>query len=415
MKCTKMIFALLLAMGLLLAGCGNVQFSATDGATGDTSSAGDSNQKWVWADKYEGTFSEQGYYYRQNLFLHYLDTTSGVTTALCTKAGCLHDQESCEAYLSGVSFALGGSCFWDGSLYYVDQGAYSLDLYRSNATGTEREAIGEVGAKYTGNQKSVTPKKYALADGFWYYCAKVDSVVWDEESGMWTNEQELNYIGRIDLRTGKEEILIEDRENTLTLCAAQEKAFLFTIQGVPEADIRDDSYREQLKALPISLRFWDGETGQVSTLFQKIGRECGGVDMVSGGKVYYSVAIEGSDGAYTVDRYAYDLTTGEDTLFVKGETMWYWGGGYARRWDTQSKGWYLFELESGQKMPIDIKKGNISLKSTTQRGCIFLWSILPEDASNKEGRYCYVAYESLADGLQEADLMIFYTQQYGAQ
>lgn len=407
MKMIKRVLTLVLALCLLLglAACRKKPAGDSESANG---------QEWVWANRYEGTFSDEGYYYlSKSAFLYYLDTASGVTTALCTKAGCLHDKmpdhrqyEQCEAYFSNIiTFKLQSACFWKGNLYFLTNDTYGIQLYRCDATGSGKMVLGELGTRYTGEQKAVSHSKYAMADGFLYYYGTVSSSVWDDDRSIWTPQRELDYISRVDLSTGEEEIIIEDRENTLELLAVQENAVLYTEKSTPDVDISDPGYREALKRLPIALKCRNGETGQVNTLFQKTGRECEQVRMVSGGKVYYSAA-EGNG----VNTYTYDLTTGEDKLFVKADGMWYWGNDYVRRKNSQTNEWYLYHIGSQKNLPIDIKEGNISLENSTDRGCILSWLVLPE-GGQKENRYCYVTYEALADGLQEEDLVLFHTAQ----
>ena len=129
----------------------------------------DEGQGWVCADRYEGAFSDQGFYYIRNSLIYYLDTASGVSTALCSKAGCLHDKnpnkETCEAYIP-LAMKLHSACFWNGSLYYIAEGQYGIQLYRCNATGTERTVAAVLGTRYTKEQKAVSHSMYAVAGGY---------------------------------------------------------------------------------------------------------------------------------------------------------------------------------------------------------------------------------------------------------
>ena len=390
-----MVLALLLLIGLT--GCGNDTpgFEVPDG-------------DWTWADTYNGTFSDQGYYYCYDAYLRYLDTASGLTTVLCTKTGCTHDQESCEAFFASSYFMTGGVCFWEDSLYYFDGSAFGINLYQCNAIGTDREKIGTLGQKYVEEQLRVTPYEYVQVGHYWYYYALANGSVVDQETGTVTLEMVANYISRIDLRTGKEEILIEDRENTLDLCAVQENAVLYTTRGIPEADIRDPAYREQLKKLPVTLYCWDGASGETGVVFKKDGGNFGKIHVAVGDKLYYGLSEEKEDGGYTGSNYVYDLKTGKDTQFSGDEAIQYLGGDLVKRMQIGTEEWNLYWLESGKQMPVEVSSGYPRMECWTDRGCIVFWQVELENGG-KEQRRCYVTYEALADGFQDEDMLVFYT------
>ena len=375
MKYTKRITALLLTLVLCfgLTACGKDPSGSAKGI-------------WVGANEYEGTFSDQGYYYvpwnQQGATLSYLDISTGTSVILCTKAGCRHTNEYCEAYFLPLPYYnSGGTCFWDGSLYYVEWlSADSVDLVRRNATGTERAVIGTLGNKYIEDTKTVLPKNFARFENFWYYCAEINGSVWDEATQRQTTKRVLDYIGRIDLRTGKEEILIEDRDNTLNFYAVKNDALVFSTHGIPDVDISDrENYREQLYKLPFIFKRWDGQTGQISTLFEKGSNGSAGIQALTlrgvyKDKLYYSVSVDGN-----LNQYTYNLNTGEDALFAAQTNMFFWGGGYARCRDFVSGGdWYILELESGKKLPID-PEGNLLFECGSDRGCILQLSADPPD------------------------------------
>lgn len=369
----------------------------------------DSGQAWVGATQYEGTFGDQGYYYiptNQQSNLSYLDISTGLTTVLCTKAGCQHTEEQCEAFLIPSSvFGKGGMCFWNDSLYYLEITGYGINLVRCNATGTDLAVIGTLGDKYIEDQKTVQTKSFAQVENFWYYYAEVDGSVWNENEQRFENKQVLSYISRIDLRTGKEEILIEEAD-MLNFYAAKNDAVLFSTLERPDADILDrDTYREQLAKCPVLFKRWDGQTGQVSTLLEKKHSEFTGMQGVYDGKLYYYGTAD-----LKTSLYVYDLETGKDALFADQEAMWFWAGGYAYCKDQETNGeWYILELKSGKKLPNDIEEGSIQFVCGSDQGCILAVSVIPADGGPREHRICYVPYTVLSDGLQETDLMRFYT------
>lgn len=398
-RITAILLALLLFAGLTACGRDAVRFEVPDG-------------DWTWADAYNGTFSDLGYYYEYDSYLRYLDTASGLSIPLCSKAGCLHNGHSCEAYDSGTYWTLGGVCFWEESLYYLKQSGskqngYGLVLYRCNAIGMEQEKIGTLGEKYVEEKLSLTSCKYAQVGPYWYYYAIVNGTIVDEETGKESSKRVASYISRIDLRTGKEEILIEDRENTLDLCAVQENAVLYTTRGIPEADMRDPAYREQLRKLPVSLHCWDGESKESGKLFEK--GNFGKVVVVVGQKLYYMLSEQKEDGSNITSSYTYDLKTGRETPFAGDDGILYFGGEYVKRMEIATGEWSLFNLESGKKLPVEVSSGYPRMECWTERGCVVDWVVELSETGEKENRTCYVTYEALADGLQDEDMLVFYS------
>ena len=402
--------ALLLLCGMVGCGGGSADFTQNSGGTGVI--AGD--QDWVpVVQRREGVITDQGYYYvSNNNFIHFMDTQSGVVTALCSKAGCLHADEpnhrlheKCDAHISGAGGRRTPLCVWNGSLYYLINEAYGPCLYRCDAAGNGQTMVSELGTKYTKDEKVVSDFKYAMADGFWYYYARVDSIVWDEEQFLWTNQTELEYISRIDLATGEEKIITEVREDILDLCGARGDAVLFTVTEVSKAKQTDPS--------SITLHRWDEETGNITTVFQKSTDQCSRITRVENGKAYCGTTIDGKTSTYT-----YDLATGEEEIVFNKTIVNYLGGGYVLRREVDTQEWYVFQMSSEKVLPIELPEGTLSVSCTGNGGCILQWSVdLGGDTgkgySNSEHRECYVSYASLADGLQESDLMRIYTWENG--
>ena len=407
MNYTKRITALILALFSLLGltACGQDPSANTESGSAE-------GQKWVSAGRYEGAFSDQGYYYERNHILCYLDIATGNTTALCTKAGCLHDQEPsnrlrehCDAYLSGNNFKFGGLCFWNGSMYYINFEKNGLNLFRSDVTWTEHVELGSLGTQYIENKQSITATNYALTEDYWYYSAEVKGSVWDEDALQWTDKLVLSYISRIDLRTGKEEIVVEEQGNMLELFAAQNDTVLFSTQKMPDTKIGDPASLEQLAKFPILLKRWDGETRQITTLFEKYSSECSKINGFYGGKIYYTVP----DSTTQSNQHTFDISTGQDKLFLEQKGVLLWPGGYGRLVNLKpNEGKYLLDLRSGKKLPIDIE-GTPGFECYAEHGCILRCPVTSADGEATEFRLCYVPYTALSDGLQEADLMQIYT------
>ena len=296
-------------------------------------------------------------------------------------------------------------------MYYINFGKNGLNLFRSDVTWTEHVELGSLGTQYIENKQSITATNYALTEDYWYYSAEVKGSVWDEDALQWTSKLMLSYISRIDLRTGKEEIVVEEQGNMLELFAAQNDAVLFSTQGTPDAEIGDPAYQEQLAKFPILLKRWDGETGQITTLFEKYSSECGKIIGFYGGKIYYAV----HESTTQFNQHTFDISTGEDKLFLEQKGVFLWPGGYGRLVNSKpNEGKYLLDLRSGKKLPIDIE-GTPSFECGAEHGCILRCPVTPADGGPTEHRVCYVPYTALSDGLQEADLMQIYTYNDGYQ
>lgn len=407
MKLRKLLFILVSVLLLCgLTGCGGESGDPT-GNSGSTENPGNTgvtgvvnaDQNWAWADFYEGAFSDQGYYYLHNdSFLYFLDTTSGVVTALCAEAGCLHAEEpnnrqweNCGAYMAWCSGRLTPMCFWNGNLFCVGM---DMSLYRSNATGIERLVMGTLGSVYTKELKTVSSMEHALSGSLWYYHGTVDSIVRDPETGRGLYQQELEYISRVDLATGKEEILIEDRENNLTLCAANNNGVLFIAEKC--VDLNDPNYMELLNNRTAALKYWDSTTGEVTTLFQKVSTA---VDMVMGAEVFCRTFAGGKVSSFTLN-----LNKGEEKTVFPGASIKHLGGGYGLRLVNGNSDGYLYNLQTGDRLPNELS-GGIWMKCAADRGCI-----LREHATGTTSYYYYVPYAAFADGLQKEDAMSFYTR-----
>lgn len=419
MKKTKRVLALILALLMVwgLSACGETPPVTTEpNTTGDTPHSvvtaipGD-NQAWVYSFLRQGAFSSQGYYYcTVEGLVYFFDFSSGISVALCSKAGCLHGEEpdnrkreNCEAHFSRMSAPM---AFWEDHLYYVDSTPYGISLFRRNAIGQELTEMGKLGKEYTEAQKTVEIA-YSASTGNWlYYLAEVEGIVFDEDTNTTTFVPELDYIGRVDLNTGKEEILfrqpIINRLDALTLCAAREDGALFLCRsGAIEGE--ELTTQEAMQQTTNSLKFWDGETGTVSTVLENSHPNFSSVPMVDGGKLYYAT---GSN-----DHHIYDLNTGGQELLCEDKTLYHLGGGYGMTLNAETKVWSLHDLQTGKILPYEAKKGWIM--NMSDDGIILRASYSAADTgSTGKSDYYYFTYESLADGLQNADLVKVYTLQH---
>lgn len=366
------------------------------------------NLEWVWAYNQRGAFSDKGYYFLVSGFLRFVDTTSGVSVCLCSKAGCQHDQEpdqrkseSCEARLIGASM-ITPIFFWGNNLYYVLKDQYGSHVYRRDATGAELETVATLGEKYIEDQRVVTVYAYAVADGFLYYSADVDGSVRAADGGnmvQWIS----NYLGRLDLQTGKEEILLEKSDVYITLCAVKGNEVLFHTAGIPNVAYDDPNYRQLRLEMPATLQHWDGTNGQVRTLLEKTVQEFPGVNIVDNNKLYYTSSLESASGVYT-----YDLHTNKLEA-VKLDRLRHMGNGYALRWDTDKEQWHLYNLNTKKELPNALNDKGFVVMTISNEGFAIKRTVEDDNASNQQ-IYSYVKYASLSDGLQEKDLMDFYSQ-----
>lgn len=364
---------------------------------------------WIWAYNQRGAFSDKGYYFLGSGFLRFADITSGVSVCLCSKAGCLHDQEpdhrvseeNCEASLTGSSMTT-PLFFWGDNLYYIQGDHYGHHVYRRDAAGTGLETVATLGEKYFEDQKAVTVFTYAVADGFLYYSADVDGTVLDE-NGVYVVQWISNYLGRLNLQTGKEEILLENSDVHMTLCAVKGNEMMFHTSGVPNADFDDPNYREVLLQVPATLQHWDGNTGEVRTLLEKTFQEFPGVSIIDNDKLYYAST---ADAEYSVN--TYDLNTGEQNV-VDHEALRHIGKGYALKFDPDKETWHLYDLNTGKELPNVLSSEGFTVQTVSNVG--FVMKHIVEDGSGGHLQvFSYVKYASLADGLQERDLLDFYSQ-----
>lgn len=415
MKLKKKLIAMMLVfLFLFAAGCSNDSATSTGDPAQNTQKPTNAQAEigkmdWVWASNDNGTFSDVGYYYLTSEgFLYFLDTENGLSVCLCGKVGCLHDKEEdpfkreeCEGKLSGAG-SITPVFYWDGGLFYVESDAYGTHLYRRNADGSGMTKVSTLGSQYTKEQKSVELFSFAIADGCLYYDAEVDSVVQDE-TGAGVVQRELCYIGRVNLQTGKDEILFSDANNYLMLCAAASDAALILSKGQPDLPVDDPGYAEALLNESAELLFWNGTVGEPMEVFKKTIRQCANITLVADGYVFYKGSAK--EGIAT---YRYDLRTGAEEK-ISDSAIRHINSQYALRMDNAGI-WKVYELQAKAFLPNDFSGDSLSIGTVSEDGFILLRGIR-EGNSIKERIYCYVTFIALEDGLQEADLMPFYTRQ----
>lgn len=410
----KLIAVMLIFLFLVSAGCGNDPMISTGDPTQSTKKpaitpAEIGKMDWIWASNENGAFSDVGYYYLTSEgFLYFLDMENGLSVCLCSKAGCLHDkeedtlkQEECEAKITGLGSLTPVFC-WDDGLFYVEADAYGTHLYRRNSDGSGLTKVSTLGSKYTKEQKSVELFSFVIADGCLYYDAEVNSIVQDE-TGAGVVQRELCYIGRANLQTGKDETLFSDTDNYLSLCAAAKDAVLVLSTGQPDLAFDDPQYAEAILDETARLLFWNGAAGESAEVFRKTIRQCANITLVEGGYVFYKGSVKESAATYR-----YDLRTGAEEK-VSDSAIRHINSKYALRMDNAGN-WQIYDFQAKGFLPNGFSEDSLTIGTVSEDGFILLRGIR-EGNSIKERIYCYVTFKALEDGLQEADLMPFYTRQ----
>ncbi len=362
---------------------------------------------WVWVRDalIHGAICDTGYYYTDGNLLRYADFTADASTVLCTKAGCGHDDDTCDAYLrSGLWKQL---LYWNERIYYFD----ILDpiLYSRDATGVNLKKIGTVASKYIEDGKAVKIGRYAVAADYLYYEVDIfDKVVTDE--GVNTTELVLQSVGRINLSTGRDEIVHEEKiedpaDEKMILCAVRNDGLLLNHWTDMDVDPRDPDYVEKRKNSGSDLLHFDIESGKMTVLFEKNMVECAGVKLVSGDKVYYKMlsSVGVKDAGYT---YSYDLNTGKTEIACPINAQWYLGGNYIQCIDRETDNTLIYDMSLKKELPFEIEHAG-QVWNVADNG--FVMSLIGE----KEMVYYFVSREALADGLQEADLQPLYSRTMG--
>ena len=305
--------------------------------------------------------------------------------------------ETCEA---NIAYYAGPMFFVADNLYYFTSDAYGTQLLRRDAAGFAEETVCTVGQMYTKDEKSVQIDHMLYTDGYIYYDAIVSAPVWDSETGV-SEIKDINYyIGRIDLKNGKDEVLLEkDTQTNMRICAVRSGGLLYFTAQLPELDYEDPGYSEAFLNQNYVLNYWDLEKDQTTVVLQKPLRECQDIMQVHGEKIYFK-----EHGLVGNATYAYDMKSGIETL-VAQNTLRHLGGGYAL--EKQDGEWEVLNMHTGQRFPFALSEIT-TVVSFSDKFCILRQSKNLEDGSQKREQ-SIVSYADLADGLQEADLLTFDT------
>ena len=351
---------------------------------------------WVAAEAtYTGALCDTGYYYltKENI-LHYVDFYAGTNVCLCSRIGCKHDDyRECDAYIADQG--VGGTTlrFWNGGIYYVESDQYGPQLYRRNATGGDLQKIACLGETYLEMYQDISLAVYApaLAEGFLYYYIDGTRVLREEE-GM-VVQSFLKAILRLDLSTGKETVVVEERRENyqLSLIAAKKNSAMYSLVAYPE-DSQAEDYSERSAQCPVQVLQWNAGADEDRTLLEGTKAQFGEAHHYYDGKLYYAL----EDG-----RYSYDLKSGKTTQVAKGATQQI-NEDYAIQTEEGTGNKLLLNMNTGALLPNALS--SLRVRAVSKDMVILIHS----DRQNHANRYGFVALDSLSDGLQEEDFFVFY-------
>ena len=348
---------------------------------------------------YCAAFSEEGYYYLDNRVLNFMDTSNGISVVLCQKIGCEHKKEDCEAHLAMCYVMF----YTDGYIYYNKfdlSDPYGVTLYRRKADGTAEEKVATLGGEYVSKDISVQIGEFLAADGSLYYTLYTLEAVKKDENDPGEILERDGILVRLDLNTGKQQELLRDRDVLIRLFGARGNALLFHVFDKPPAEeIMDPDYYEKWANMYGRLNIWSA-TGGTVTLFEKKQKDCSWILGFHGGNVYYYddknvFTYNLAQDKHTVMDLPYGFQLVSENYII---TDYQW-----------------VDLQTGQTIDREFVGAEMAVKNRTERGCILEFRYNGEPCIDEYGQIViprlrtilgYIAYDALADGLQESDLLV---------
>ena len=350
--------------------------------------------------------SEEGYFFLiDSSFLCFLDTDSGYSAILCSKAGCKHNKEtkatSCEAYVPGIVDIM---FYQDEMIYYAAMDLeYGWQLYGRNPDGTGLRKITTLGSRYFSQNTAANLGSWAVDDDYLYYTVSVDGI--KEIDGVYTSSNLFSALVRLNLANGKEEELFRVDDELIFVKGVHEGKVLLWMRYHSEEEAADlENYQEYLKKYPACLRLWSEETCGVSTLCEMDTVQNQQLIGFANGKLYY-----GNTDAGILNEY--DFASG---VFGKSELSQeitrMWAERYAA---VKMKGYYDLQTgvyhENGYnniQLPAGITSFGVALHDIGETGLIFQ-EYYSSDHVVQFSNYAYVPFEALSDGMQLSDRLIF--------
>ena len=364
----------------------------------------DLSEPWVKPDieyAYCAAFSDEGYYYLKDRMLSFMDTTNGISVVLCQKIGCEHKKEDCEAYLSMCYVMF----YTDGYIYYnkLDlSDPYSVHLYRRKADGTAEEKVAQLGGEYVSKDVSVQVGEFLAADGALYYTLYTLEAIKDDGSNSVEIFERDGILVRLDLKTGKQQELLRDRDILIRLFGARGNALLFHVFDKPPAEENTaPDYYEKWSDMYGRMKVWSA-TGGTVTLFEKKQKDCGWILGFHGGNVYYHddeniLTYNLAQDQHTIVELPYGFQLVNENYII-ADSQW-------------------IDLQTGQAVDREFAGAEMAVKNRTERGCIVEFRYNGETYLDEYGQVVtprlrtilgYISYDSLADGLQESDLLVIW-------
>lgn len=158
--------------------------------------------------------TEDGFYHFDNKgFLYFFDYKTREDVIVCSKKDCKHEpwtkdtpvEERCEAYFLNGSrgFVLGDNLYMISTLY--DSYQLKTQIIRSNLDRSEAKVI----AKFDYGMIS----SFSISDGKLYLPISAPIYIKDKAGGFEPSGRAISNLICVDLKSGKTEKLIEDREN----------------------------------------------------------------------------------------------------------------------------------------------------------------------------------------------------------
>ena len=349
-------------------------------------------------------FSNEGYYYMNNDgFLCFLDLKNGGNVILCSKTACLHNKEpdvfkrrECEAMIGAKNMF-----FWDNGLYYLDLDMYGYQLYRRAADGTAEEHIMTLGENYIGKDTSISILSLALAEGILYYQADIseeNNIGQNETIGEWS----YNVICRVDLRSRKETEIVHEEDNTLNMCAARNDAVLYT--SCENIDSTDPNYAEKLKSVKVRLEQWNLQTGNSDILWEAAREELYQFVGFFNGMLFYT----DMDAAL----WSYELETGKIAAAGPEHTVKVLNDRYLISY-REPRIRDIYDIQKGTFIENAFSDTSLDVQDMGKLGFIMKRTNRDANDKNINAIYSFVAFDSLADGLQKTDVLDFYTNWFG--
>jgi len=188
-------------------------------------------------------------------WIHFWDKKSGLTMPLCSKADCLHDNESCQAFFEDSIYCLsahGDELFWLGRTKY---GEYRL--YSCQADGSARK---EYPIENSERMESLTVDTKAFIHRGYVYFQGMQNVVQEGEPAS------ESYLFRCPLTGGRAEVVLYEPYNDTLLTVQAVGDSLFIVRSKTQSlDLETETFVEE-----VIISQLDCKSLKESILFQEI-------------------------------------------------------------------------------------------------------------------------------------------------